>query len=74
LLSLFGLQPGEGQGNGHGSPVSTQSFDVTTIVRAAMADANLRGRLEVTFVPRAFGNSPPPGPWATAERVALSGG
>jgi hypothetical protein len=75
LLSLFGLQPQEGHDGGHGAPSSTQSFDVTGMVRAAMADPNRRGRLTATFVPRALGGeTAPSGVWATAERVALSGG
>jgi hypothetical protein len=74
LLSLFGLQPDDMAGHG-GAPSATQSFDVSEIVQAALADPSQRGRLAVTFVPRLLASGPtPPGPWATAERVALSVG
>jgi hypothetical protein len=74
LLSLFGLQPEDAMMSGQ-TPTATQSFDVTTMVRAAMADPNRRGRLSATFVPRLLTMSPaPPGLWATATRVALSAG
>lgn len=74
LLSLFGLQPEEAMANGQ-TPTATQSFDVTTMVRAAMADPSHRGRLSATFLPRPLTMSPaPPGPWATATRIALSAG
>jgi tyrosinase len=74
LLSLFGLQPEDAMANGQ-APTATQSFDVTTMVRAAMADPNHRGRLSATFLPRLLTFSPAPaGTWATADRVALSAG
>jgi hypothetical protein len=75
LLSLFGIQPDDALMPEHGPPSSTQSFDVTALVQAAMADPTLRGRLAATFVPQVLGAAPTsPGPWATARRVALSAG
>jgi hypothetical protein len=74
LLSLFGLQPEDATANGP-TPTATQSFDVTTMVRTAMADPTHRGRLSATFLPRLLTMSPAPsGTWATAARLALSAG
>lgn len=74
LPSLFGLQPDDMAGHG-GAPSATQSVDVSEIVQAALADPGQRRRLAVTFVPRLLASGPPPpGPWATAGRVALSVG
>lgn len=74
FLSLFGLQPDDATAH-HGEPTANQSFDVTRLAQAAMADTTQRGRFSVSFEPFLFGTAPVPlGVWAILDRVRLSTG